>query len=93
MTVTARPAPAPPPASGPMGRGFGSFGMPLERSKDFGGTLRRLGNRLRPQWYRFVAVVVLSAVGVFLSVLGPRLLGDGTNVIVSGLRHGGPGAS
>jgi ATP-binding cassette subfamily B multidrug efflux pump len=92
MTVTARPAPTPPPASGPMGRGFGSFGMPLERSKDFGGTLRRLGNRLRPQWYRFVAVVILSAVGVFLSVLGPRLLGDGTNVIVSGLLHGGPGA-
>jgi ATP-binding cassette, subfamily B, multidrug efflux pump len=90
MTITSRPTA--PPAPGPMGRGPGSFGMPLERSKDFGGTLRRLGNRLRPQWYRFVAVVILSMVAVFLSVLGPRLLGDGTNVIVQGLLHGGPGA-
>jgi ATP-binding cassette, subfamily B, multidrug efflux pump len=90
MTTTTRPAA--PPAPGPMGRGPGSFGMPLERSKDFGGTLRRLGVRLRPQWYRFVAVVILSLIAVFLSVLGPRLLGDGTNVIVDGLLHGGPGA-
>ncbi len=84
---------APPPASGPMGRGGpGSFGMPLERSKDFGGTLRRLTIRLLPQWYRFVAVVVLSITSVTLTVLGPKLLGDGTNVIVKGLFHGGPGA-
>ncbi len=75
-----------------MARGPGSFGMPLERSRDFGGTLRRLANRLRPQWYRLVAVIVLSLVAVALSVLGPRLLGDGTNVIVDGLVHGGPGA-
>ncbi len=93
MTTTTRsPAPAPRPGSAPFVRGPGSFGMPLERSNDFGKTLRRLVVRLRPQWYRFAAVIVLSLTAVTLSVMGPKLLGDGTNVIFDGLIHGGPGA-
>jgi ATP-binding cassette subfamily B protein len=74
-----------------MGR-MGAFGMPLERSRDFGGTLRRLGARLRPESSRFAAVIFLATVGVILSVLGPRILGDATDIIVRGLLHGGPKA-
>jgi len=92
VTVTSRAPVTPPSGGGVMARGPGSFGMPLERSRDFGGTLRRLANRLRPQWYRLASVLVLSLVAVTLSVLGPRLLGDGTNVIVNGFLHGGPSA-
>jgi ATP-binding cassette subfamily B multidrug efflux pump len=78
----------PPPASGPMGR-MGGLGMPLERSSDFFGTLRRLIRRMRPERVRFGFVFVMSVVGVILSVLGPRILGNATNVIVNGLFHGG----
>jgi len=64
-------------------------GMPLERSKDFRGTLRRLGSRLTPDLPRIVAVVVLTISGVLLSAFGPRILGDATNVIFSGMVHRG----
>ena len=77
-----------PQTGGPMGR-MVAPGMPLERSKDFRGTLRRLGSRLTPDLPRIVAVVVLTISGVLLSAFGPRILGDATNVIVSGIEHRG----
>jgi ATP-binding cassette, subfamily B, multidrug efflux pump len=83
-----RPAHVPPPA-GPMSR-MGAFGMPLQHSENSGRTLRRLGARMRPESLRIVAVLFLSLGGVVLSVLGPRLLGDATDIIVKGLLHGGP---
>ena len=85
------PAYKPPPPAGPMGR-MGALGMPVERSSDFRGTLRRLGGRLRPERTRLGFVGVLAISGVILSVLGPNILGNATNVIVKGLFHGGPKA-
>ncbi len=63
--------------------------MPLERSKDFRGTLRRLTVRLTPELPRVFGVVILAAGGVLLAAFGPRILGDATNVIFNGLIHGG----
>ncbi|HEY2428606.1 MAG TPA: ABC transporter ATP-binding protein [Acidimicrobiales bacterium] len=83
-----RPSHVPLP-SGPMSR-MGAFGMPLERSENSGKTLRRLAGRMRPEAFRVVAVLVLALGGVLFSVLGPKLLGDATDVIVKGLLHGGP---
>lgn len=77
-----------PQTGGPMGR-MVAPGMPLERSKDFRGTLRRLGSRLTPDLPRIVAVVLLTISGVLLSAFGPRILGDATNVIFSGMVHRG----
>jgi len=93
------PVPAVPPAAqlranagmrrmGPMG----SAGMPVERSREFGAALRRLLGLLRPERIGFAVVVVLAVVSVTLSVLGPKLLGHGTDIIVSGLTGGGPAA-
>jgi ATP-binding cassette subfamily B protein len=78
----------PPPPSGPMGR-MGALGMPVERSNDFRGTLGRLAGRLRPERHRLGLVVVMAVGGVILSVLGPNILGNATNIIVKGLLHGG----
>src|SRR5580658_6978758 len=78
-----------PAALGPMGRMGGAFGMPLERTSDFRGTLSRLALRLRPERSRLWFVVVLATGGVFLSVLGPNILGDATNIIFDGLLHRG----
>jgi ATP-binding cassette, subfamily B, multidrug efflux pump len=100
MSIDAKPeAPETPPgdeeseykptALGPMGRMGGAFGMPLERTNDFRGTLSRLAGRLRPERGRLWFVVVLATGGVFLSVLGPNILGDATNIIFTGLLHRG----
>jgi ATP-binding cassette subfamily B protein len=85
------PAYKPPPPQGPMGR-MGALGMPVEKSNDLRGTLGRLGGRLRPERSRLFFVVVLAVGGVILSVLGPKILGNATNIIFDGLLHGGPKA-
>ncbi|HEX3542401.1 MAG TPA: ABC transporter ATP-binding protein [Acidimicrobiales bacterium] len=80
-----RPAHVPPPA----GMGRMAFGVPLQRSENSGQTLRRLASRLRPEAVRVVGVIILALGGVAFSVIGPKLLGDATDIIVKGLVHGG----
>ncbi|MEO7428025.1 MAG: ABC transporter ATP-binding protein [Acidimicrobiales bacterium] len=64
---------------------FGTLGMPMERSKDFGTATRRLATRLRVERLGIVAVVVLAVLSVAMSVVGPRILGHATDVIVRGI--------
>ncbi|MFS0704759.1 ABC transporter ATP-binding protein [Cellulomonas sp. 179-A 9B4 NHS] len=65
-----------------MGMGLG---MPVQRSLDFRGSLRRLLTVLRPERARLVAVLVLGALSVAAAVAGPKLLGDATNVLFDGV--------
>ncbi|HZP96753.1 MAG TPA: ABC transporter ATP-binding protein [Candidatus Limnocylindria bacterium] len=58
---------------------------PVERSKDFRGTLRRLLLRLRPEWMTIAAVAVLASASVAFSVIGPKIVGNATNVIFDGI--------
>ncbi|UNX56081.1 ABC transporter ATP-binding protein/permease [Georgenia sp. TF02-10] len=51
----------------------------------FRASLARLLRTLRPERVRLVAVVVLGAVSVALQVLGPKLLGDATNIVFNGV--------
>ncbi len=62
--------------------------MPTERSDKFGETLKRLGEILGNEKPRLLAVFVLTVVSVTLVVLGPRLLGEATNIIVEGVMSG-----
>jgi len=66
---------------GPMG---GQMGMPVEKSMTFGPSAKRLLARLQPDRIGLVWVVILAALGTLFSVLGPKLLGDGTNIIFAG---------
>jgi ATP-binding cassette subfamily B multidrug efflux pump len=66
----------------------GGLGMPAERSDKFGETLKRLGEILGTEKPRLLAVFVLTVVSVTLVVLGPRLLGEATNIIVQGVMSG-----
>ena len=78
----------PPRRGGMMGGGppgMGGMGLPPEKARDFGATLRRVGGRLRPEAAVIVVVVVLGVVSVVLAILGPRLLGDATNLIFDGV--------
>lgn len=62
----------------------GGAAMPAERSEQFFPTLRRLGEILGPETHRLVFVFVLAVCAVVLSAWGPRLLGQATDVVVSG---------
>jgi ATP-binding cassette subfamily B multidrug efflux pump len=84
----ATPKRGPGPVGGPgPGRGPAAFmgGMPTEKSLDFRGSSRRLLRTLAPQRLLVAASLTLAAGAVTLSVLGPRLLGDATNLIFAGV--------
>jgi ATP-binding cassette subfamily B multidrug efflux pump len=66
----------------------GGAGMPVERSDAFVATLKRLGVILGTETRRLIGVLALTVASVVLVVLGPRLLGQATDIIVSGLRTG-----
>jgi ATP-binding cassette, subfamily B, multidrug efflux pump len=81
--------PAEEPRSG-FGARWNSAGVPLERSKDFKSSSRRLAARLRPELAGVVGVLMLAVGSVSLFVVGPRVLGRATNIVVQGL-FGGTG--
>ena len=60
-------------------------GMSTEKSLDFRGSSRRLLGTLAPHRLLVITSLVLATVSVALSVLGPWLLGDATNLIFSGV--------
>ncbi|MGH3409989.1 MAG: hypothetical protein ACRDRJ_46970, partial [Streptosporangiaceae bacterium] len=68
-------------------RGPASFmaGRSTEKSLDFKGSSRRLIGTLKPHRLLVAVSFLLAAVSVTLSVLGPKLLGDATNLIFSGV--------
>ena len=75
----ARPAASP----GPMR----AIGMPAEKSKDFGGSTKRLLARMRVERARAIAVLCFALVSVTLTVLGPKILGHGTDLIFNAIRR------
>ncbi|WP_084003596.1 ABC transporter ATP-binding protein [Agromyces aureus] len=80
----AAPAPAAPPR-----RGGGPFGggmqAPVQKAIDFWPSAKRLIGRLRPEAWPVISVTILAIIGVVFSVLGPKLLGEGTNIIFEGV--------
>ena len=85
MSETKTPARMPAPRRGPGGGGpFGGAGMPAEKAMNFGPTAKRLLGRLRPEAVGLVVMTLLTVASVTFSVLGPKLLGEGTNIIVAG---------
>ncbi|MGZ4725117.1 MAG: ABC transporter ATP-binding protein [Ilumatobacteraceae bacterium] len=75
----ARPAASPGP--------FRAIGMPAEKSKDFGGSTKRLLARMRVERVRAMAVLCFALLSVTLTVLGPKVLGHGTDLIFNALRR------
>jgi ATP-binding cassette, subfamily B, multidrug efflux pump len=66
------------------GSRMSAAGMPAEKAKDFGGSLRRLVRRMAPERFRIAGVLVLAVASVTLTVIGPRVLGHATNIVVEG---------
>jgi ATP-binding cassette subfamily B multidrug efflux pump len=66
---------------GPMGAPMGSS---TEKAQNFKASLRRFGQRLRPERVVIASVILLATSSVFLAVLGPKLLGNATNIVFDG---------
>nr|WP_306663581.1 ABC transporter ATP-binding protein [Streptomyces sabulosicollis] len=82
MSGPTAPRRGPAPAAGP-GRFMG--GQPTERSMDFRGSGRRLLARLRPERGIALLVLALCTVSIGLSVAGPKILGEATDLIFAGI--------
>ena len=74
------------PGGGPRGgmmMGMG-MGLPPAKARDFGGSLRRLLGGLRPEAPLVLLVIVLAVISVTFAILGPKILGEATNLIFEG---------
>jgi ATP-binding cassette, subfamily B, multidrug efflux pump len=78
-----------PGAGGPGARrGPGMMGMSMgtgEKSKNFRASFGRLLGRLRPEAPLIVLVICLAVISIFFAILGPKILGDATNIIFNGV--------
>ncbi|MDT7618751.1 MAG: ATP-binding cassette, subfamily multidrug efflux pump [Pseudonocardiales bacterium] len=60
-------------------------GAPAEKASNFGPSAKRLAARLSPERLGVIAVLVLGVISVALNVLGPKILGAGTDLIFAGV--------
>ena len=96
MSKPVQPPPAPPPRDMFGGRPIGGLGMPVQKARNFKGTLRRLLEYLRPHRTRLVVVILAGVIGTVFTVLGPKILGLATTKIFEGFvarARGVPGAA
>jgi ATP-binding cassette subfamily B multidrug efflux pump len=88
MRPTGAPSGAPParPMGGPMGRGpMGMMGMPVEKAKDFRGTVRRLLGYLQPFKLQLMIVLLMAILATLFSILGPKIMGNATTKLFEGM--------
>ncbi|ANS76195.1 ABC transporter [Paenibacillus yonginensis] len=82
---------------GPMGPGGGGrgMGMPVQKAKDFKGTLLRLMKYLKPYRFKLSIVFITAILSTVFSIYGPKVLGHATTKLFEGLigkAQGVPGA-
>jgi len=74
----------------PQPKGFGnggpmaSLGKPIEKAKDFKGTLLRLLRYLKPQRTKFITVFVFAILSTIFSIIGPKIMGKAVTKIAEG---------
>ena len=79
--------PAPSPSTEARGGRWNTIGVPMEKSKDFKGSIRRLVDRMGPERKLLWVVLGLAVASVALVVSGPRVLGNATNIVFRGAFH------
>ncbi|MGD0034056.1 ABC transporter ATP-binding protein [Paenibacillus illinoisensis] len=74
------------PRSGGPGHPGGGMGMrpPGEKPKDFKGTLRRLIQYLQPHRYRLLGVLVAAILSTVFSIISPKVMAEGTDILSQG---------
>jgi ATP-binding cassette, subfamily B, multidrug efflux pump len=79
------------------GGGFGpmAMGMPVQKAKDFRGTLRRLIGYLRPYKLQLLSVLLTAMISTVFAIVSPKIMGKATTKLFEGLMmklKGVPGA-
>ena len=71
----------------PMGRGGPgmAIGRPVEKARDFAGTLMRLVKYLKPRGIRILAVLLFGVLSTLFSIAGPRVMGKATTRLFDGV--------
>ena len=78
--------PRPGGGPGPFGRGPAmTMGMPVQKAKDFRGTLKRYLQYFASQKTSLTLVLVAAILSTFFSVLSPKILGLATTRLVEGI--------
>lgn len=83
------------PRRGHGGPGGPGMGMPVEKAKDFKGTLKRLIRYLRPHKVQLAAVLVMAILSTVFSIFSPKVMGKATTKLFEGIVakiQGVPGA-
>jgi ATP-binding cassette, subfamily B, multidrug efflux pump len=86
MSMNEKNKPTPPargPGFGP-GRGPG-MGMPVEKAKNFNGTLRRLINYLKPQKIQLLFVLLAAILSTIFAIVSPKILGKAITKLFEGM--------
>jgi ATP-binding cassette, subfamily B, multidrug efflux pump len=65
-------------------RPIGGLGVPMQKAKDFKGTLKRLIAYLEPHRTGLAIVILAGAIGTVFQVVGPKILGMATTKIFEG---------
>jgi ATP-binding cassette, subfamily B, multidrug efflux pump len=75
------------PRRGPMGGGgpMGAMGRPVEKAKDFSGTLRRLLRYFLPEKINLSIVLIAAIIGTVFNIVGPKILGFATTRLFNNL--------
>ena len=63
----------------------GALSMPVEKAKDFKGTLKRLVGYLMPEKRRFLIVGFLAVGSTVFTIVGPKVMGKATTKIGEGI--------
>ena len=69
-----------------VGPRMSSVAVPVEKPKDFRNSTLRLISWTRPERFRLALVIFTAVLSVCMSVVGPKILGNATNVIISGVQ-------
>ncbi|MBU5484690.1 ABC transporter ATP-binding protein/permease [Clostridium sp. MSJ-11] len=74
-------------SGGGFGKGHGGppMGMPVEKAKDFKGTLKRLLGYLKPLKFQLVAVFIMAILSTTFTILSPDILGKVTTTLFNGI--------
>ncbi|HEY8346576.1 MAG TPA: ABC transporter ATP-binding protein [Symbiobacteriaceae bacterium] len=62
-----------------------AVGLPVERAKDFKGTLRRLLRYLRPHCWRLAVVLIAAILSTVFNIVSPKVLGMATTKLFEGM--------
>lgn len=79
------------------GGGFGpiGMGMPVQKAKNFKGTLKRLMGYLKPYKLQLLSVFITAIISTIFAIVSPKIMGNATTKLFEGLMlklKGVPGA-